>query len=172
MKMIIVRLMIRKRRKIQIIQSASRMQWWRWCWYWRWWCSLSLTHPLQASGCSVTFLASQHSQSPENSFPSQSPATFQNHNIDFIFASWSCPLNTVNHPNKSFASQSLATILISYLPFIYVDIEPPTRTIMDLKTINSGGASYYDICNQEGGSGWLSSFPILPAPPLPSFLPC
>ena len=41
---------------------------------------------------------------------------------------------------------------------------------MDLKTINSAGASYYDICNQEGGSGWLSSFLILPAPPLPSFL--
>ena len=70
---------------------------------------------------------------------------------------------------KKVFSKSITGNNIDFIFAIHLDTEP-TKTIMDLKTINSGGASYYDICNQEGGSGWLSSFPILPASPPPSFL--
>ena len=44
------------------------------------------THPLHLQAAPSPFLQDQHSQSPENSFPTSITATFQNHNIDLIFA--------------------------------------------------------------------------------------
>ena len=58
-------------------------------------CSAQHSVAHQCCPLCCTVLPTQHSQSSENSFPSQSPATFQNHNIGFKVATSRLPLNQV-----------------------------------------------------------------------------